>query len=219
MTTKTLSPPVKTRRGTHSQQQSGLSPSPQQADESISLALGLRINTLRKESQLTLEQLAAQSGVSRAMLSNIERGEKSPTLPIIVRIAGGFGLSLSALLGAETNPADVAVIRSNERLSYRDPETGFERWVLSPAHVDNGVEVVLHRIPPGRTTGVLPPYKAATEKYLMVHEGQLTVYVDDKPHVLKAGDSMYFEVKTAYRFANDDGHVACAYYMVIVRKR
>ena len=91
--------------------------------------------------------------------------------------------------------------------------------MLSPTHLDNGVEVVLHRIPPGRSSGVLPPYAAPTEKYLVVHEGQLTVYVDDRPQVLKAGDSMYFEVKAPYRFANDDGHVACAYYMVIVRKR
>ena len=153
------------------------------------------------------------------MLSKVERGEKSPTLSILARIAGGFKISLSALLGAEPQTADVSVIRAAERLAFRDPETGFERSVLSPAHLDNGVEVVLHRIPPGRSSGVLPPYAVPTDKYLVVHEGQLTVYVGDRPQVLKAGDSMYFEVKTPYRFVNDDGHVACAYYMVIVRKR
>ena len=111
------------------------------------------------------------------------------------------------------------VIRASKRLAFGDPETGFERWVLSPAHLDNGVEFVLHRIPPGRSTGVLPPYAVPTEKNLTVSAGQLTVYVDNKPHVLKAGDSMYFEVKSPYRFVNDDGHVACVYYMTIVRKR
>jgi transcriptional regulator with XRE-family HTH domain len=189
------------------------------ADESIVAALGDRIKALRAGAGLTLEQLATRSGVSRAMLSKVERGEKSPTLSILVRIAGGFKISLSALLGAEPDASDVAVIRAAERLAFKDPETGFERSVLSPAHLDNGVEVVLHRIPPGRSSGVLPPYAVPTEKYLVVHEGQLTVYVDDRPQVLKAGDSMYFEVKAPYRFVNDDGHVACAYYMVIVRKR
>lgn len=189
------------------------------SDDDVSAALGHRIKTLRAQAQLSLEDLSRKSGVSRAMLSKVERGEKSPTLPIIVRIAQGFGLSLSALLGAEPDEAEVAVIRASERLSYRDPETGFERWVLSPAHLDNGVEVVLHRLPPGRTTGVLPPYSVPTEKYIAVSEGQLTVYVNKKPHVLKAGDSMYFEVKSPYRFANDDGHLACTYYMTIVRKR
>lgn len=189
------------------------------SDEAISAALGLRIKALRTERKLTLEELSQRSSVSRAMLSTVERGEKSPTLPIIVRIAGGLGLSLSALLGAELDQADIAVIRAAERLFFRDPETGFERWVLSPAHLDNGVEFVLHRIPPGRSTGLLPPYLVPTEKYIAVSEGQLTVYVDNKPHFLKAGDSMYFEVKSPYRFVNDDDRLACSYYMNIVRKR
>lgn len=189
------------------------------SQEHIVAALGDRIKALRGQAGLTLEQLATQSGVSRAMLSKVERGEKSPTLAIVARIATGFRITMSALLGAEPDPSDVAVIRAAERLSFKDPETGFERWVLSPQHLDNGVEVVLHRIPPGRSSGLLPPYPVPTEKYLVVHEGQLTAYVDNKPHVLKTGDSMYFEVKAPYRFVNDDGHLPCAYYMVIVRKR
>lgn len=153
------------------------------------------------------------------MLSKVERGEKSPTLPVIVRIAGGLGIPLSALLGAELDLADVAVIRASERLAFRDPDTGFERWVLSPTHLDNGVEFVLHSIPPGQSTGVLPPYAVPTEKYIAVSAGQLTVYIDQERHVLEAGDSMYFEVKSPYRFVNDDTHVACVYYMTIVRTR
>lgn len=166
-----------------------------------------------------MEELSRRSNVSRAMLSKVERGEKSPTLPIVVRIAGGFGIPLSSLLGAVPDMAEVAVIRAAERLSFRDAETGFERWVLSPAHLDNGLEFVMHRIPPGRSTGELPPYAVPTEKYIAVSEGQLTVYVDNRPHVLKSGDSIYFEVKSPYRLVNDDGHRACMYYMVIVRKR
>jgi transcriptional regulator with XRE-family HTH domain len=197
----------------------GLQRAAQSSDHDISAALGARVKALRVQRQLTLEELSQLSSVSRAMLSKVERGEKSPTLPVVVRIAGGFGISLSALLGAEPDQSDVAVIRASERLSFRDAETGFERWVLSPAHLDNGVEFVLHRIPPGRSTGVLPPYSVPTEKYLAVSEGQLTVYVDNKPHVLKTGDSMYFDVKSPYRFVNEDGRIACSYYMTIVRKR
>ena len=153
------------------------------------------------------------------MLSEVERGEKSPTLPIVVRIANGLDIPLSVLLGAVPTVSEVSVIRAAERLSFRDMETGFERWVLSPTHLNNGLEFVMHRLPPGRSTGTLPPYAAPTEKYIAVAEGQLTAYVDGRPYVLKAGDSMYFEVKTAYRLVNDDGHVGCSYYMIIVRKR
>lgn len=187
------------------------------SDQAVA-AMAARIRQLRAHTGLTLEQLAQRSGVSRAMLSKVERGEKSPTLPVIVRIAGGFNMSLSSFLGAEPDPSDVAIIRAAKRLTFKDPETGFERAVLSPAHLDNGVEVVLHRIPPGQSSGVLPAYSVPTEKYLVVHEGRLTVFVDGKPHQLAAGDSMYFEVKGPYSLANE-GDVACAYYMVIVRKR
>jgi len=189
------------------------------ADSVIDMALALRIKTLRAKAQLTLDELAKRSNVSRAMLSKVERGEKSPTLPIILRIAGGFGLSLSQLLGAELDLSDVAVIRSSEQLSFRDADTGFERWVLSPTHLDNGVEFVQHSIPPGRESGLLPPYAAPTEKYLVVTHGRLTAYIDSKPHVLDTGDSVYFEVKSPYRFVNSDPHSECRYYMAIVRKR
>ena len=189
------------------------------SDAAISEALGQRIKALRARNGLTLEQLSQRSGVSRAMLSTIERGEKSPTLPILVRIAAGFGLTLSHLLGAEPDPSHVTIIRAAQRLSFRDPETGFERWVLSPAHVDDGLEFVLHRLPPGRSTGALPAYPGATQKYIAVSTGTLTVLLDDQPHVLAAGDAMYFDVKAPYHFVNEDPAVECLYYMVIARKR
>ena len=189
------------------------------SDEAISQALGQRIKALRARSGLTLEQLSRRSGVSRAMLSTIERGEKSPTLPIIVRIAAGFGISLSTLLGAEPDPSSVAVIRAAHRIVFRDPETGFERWMLSPAHVDNGLEFVLHRLPAGCSTGLLPVYASPTEKYLTVHSGTLSVVVDDQRHVLQTGDAIYFQVQAPYRFLNEDPRMDCTYYMVIARKR
>ncbi|MBY0469229.1 MAG: XRE family transcriptional regulator [Burkholderiaceae bacterium] len=189
------------------------------SDVAISQALGQRIKALRARSGLTLEQLSRQSGVSRAMLSTIERGEKSPTLPIIVRIAAGFGISLSRLLGAEPDPSSVAVVRAEQRIAFRDPETGFERWMLSPAHVDNGVEFVLHRLPAGRSTGMLPASARPTEKYLTVASGTLTVVVDGQRQVLNTGDAIYFEVHAPYCFVNEDPRTDCTYYMVIARKR
>jgi transcriptional regulator with XRE-family HTH domain len=188
------------------------------SEDAISTTLGLRIKALRTQRELTLEELSQRSSVSRAMLSKVERGEKSPTLPIIIRIAGGLECSLSTLLGAEPNQSGVALIRAHERLFFRDPNTGFERWVLSPAHLDNGFEFVLHRIPPGQSTGLLPPYSVPTEKYISVSEGQLTVYIDKSRHILNAGDSMYFGVNSPYCFANNDDRLACCYYMNIIRK-
>jgi len=186
-------------------------------DKAVVAALAARIKRLRTEADLTLEQLAVRSGVSRAMLSKVERGEKSPTLALVARIAQGFDISLSTLLGAQPDMSDVTVIRAANAISFTDPITGFERRVLSPTHLDNSVELVLHRIPGGGSSGLLAPYKVPTEKYLVVHEGRLTVYMEDKSYVLGTGDSLYFTVKAPYRFENE-GRTPCAYYMVIVRK-
>jgi transcriptional regulator with XRE-family HTH domain len=187
-------------------------------DDAIVVKVGARVKHLRTQAGLTLEQFSAQSGVSRAMLSKVERGEKSPTLAIVVRIAKGLNVSMSTLMGAEPDPAQAVIIRAANRLAFKDPETGFERHNLSPTHLDNDVEFLLHRIPPGKSSGELPPYKVPTEKYLVVGEGQLTVYTGKARYVLETGDSFYFDVREPYRFVNA-GKTRCAYYLVIVRRR
>ncbi|MFX7825203.1 cupin domain-containing protein, partial [Acinetobacter baumannii] len=72
-------------------------------------------------------------------------------------------------------------------------------------------------IPPGQSSGALCTYKTATDKYLVVHEGRLTVRIGESRHVLETGDSLYFEIKRPYRFDNE-GEAPCAYYLVAVRK-
>lgn len=188
------------------------------SDDALVIEVGSRVKRLRTQAGLTLEEFATQSGVSRAMLSKVERGEKSPTLAIIVRIAKGLNVSMSALMGAEPDLAQVSVIRKANRLAFRDAETGFERHNLSPTHLDNDLEFLLHRIPPGESSGELPPYKVPTEKYLVVHEGQLTVQTGEANYVLETGDSFYFDVRDSYRFINA-GKTPCAYYLVIRRRR
>ena len=188
-----------------------------ESDDTVVAALGGRVRRLRKSTGLTLDQLAMKSGVSRAMLSHVERNEKSPTLSVIVKIARGLDVSLSHLMGAQPDQSAVSILRRADRLTYKDPETGFERQILSPQHQGDGVEVLLHRIPPGETSGSLSAYNTPTHKYLVIQEGELTVALESGNHHLHAGDSMCFEVKAPYRFINE-GVETCSYLMVIVRR-
>lgn len=205
-------------RDTRRDKKPGSAADPRPSGDDVVSALGQRVKALRTEAGLTLEQLARRSGVSRAMLSKVERGEKSPTLSVISRTAVGLNVSLSSLLGAEPDPAEFAIVRRNQRLVYRDPETGFDRELLSPTHVGNGVELLLHRIPPGASSGELPSYPTPTEKYLVVESGRLTVTIGGLRQVLDVGDALFFEVKQPYRFDNE-GDEPVAYYLVIVRRR
>jgi transcriptional regulator with XRE-family HTH domain len=187
-------------------------------DDVAIIELGRRIAVLRKAKGLTLQQLAARSGVSRAMLSKVERAEKSPTLAIMSRIARGLDVSLSTLIGARPNSSKVVVVRKAERVIFKDSVSGFDRELLSPHHVDNGVELLLHEIPAGKSSGVLPVYTTPTEKYLIVHQGSLTVVIGENRHTLREGDCLYFEVTSPYSFMNE-GRVPCSYYLFVIRRR
>src|SRR5437762_1695322 len=123
------------------------------------MELGANIRALRTEQGLTLEALAEKSGVSRAMLSDIERDAKSPTIRIMSQIALGLGCPVSQLLGEQPSqppkPA-VQVVRRKERQVTVEPRTDAERHLLAPSFVRRGIEVLWYAIPPNSRTVLAP---------------------------------------------------------------
>ncbi len=185
--------------------------------DKLSREFGDRVRIMRERADMTLEQLSKRSGVSRAMLSKVERGEKSPTIGVATRIAQAVGGSLSVLIGGESQRRAVVMVPADQRHVFRDQETGFERHLLSPAIAGNAVEVLYHRLPAGVSTGKLPAYPSGTEKHVVVAEGQLTVAIQDGSQTLRTGDALFFEADVEHSFDNrtDD---TCGYYLVIARK-
>lgn len=175
--------------------------------------LGRRVRSLRGERGMTLQGLAAASGVSRAMLSKVERGEKTPTLVVAAKVAEGLGVSLSQLVGVEDR-REVVVVPREKRMVMRDPETGFERQLLSPSFAGRGVEFVRNVVPEGATSGVFPPHRRGVEEYLVVESGRLRAVLGGEEHLLEEGDALYFEADVAHRFDNA-GEGEASYYLVI----
>jgi transcriptional regulator with XRE-family HTH domain len=175
--------------------------------------LGVRVRDLRKERGLTLEELAEVSGVSRAMISKLERGEKNPTLVIAARLAEGLGVSLSRLAGVEER-REVVVVPKEGRTVLRDPETGFERQSLSPTFPGRGVEFLRNVVPEGSTSGDFPPHRKGVEEHIVVEKGELGAILDGERHLLREGDALYFAADVPHRFDNV-GRGECAYYLVI----
>ena len=176
--------------------------------------VGSRVKRLRTEQGLTLEALAGIAGVSRAMLSKLERGEKNPTLVVAAKVAQALRVGLTDLMGVAEPRRAVILIPKSGRIVFRDPETGFERQLLSPPFESRRVEFVRHMLPKGATSGDLPAYKRGTEKYLAVEKGRLRVVIEGNDHYLNAGDSFYFEADTPHRFDNT-GKGVCSYYLVV----
>jgi XRE family transcriptional regulator, regulator of sulfur utilization len=188
---------------------------PERLSETVSKNLGGRIRDLRKERGLTLDALSGRSQVSRAFLSAIERSEKSPTLPIVVRIARGLNVSMSALLGVAPAASGVASNRSADQVAFRDPWSGFERTVLSPRREGGSAEIVKHCIPPGQSSGLLPVYPTVIEKHILVQDGELTALIDGTAYRIARGDTLSFTIRTPYRLCNE-GPGPCIYIVVMV---
>jgi transcriptional regulator with XRE-family HTH domain len=175
--------------------------------------LGGRVRELRRRRGLTLEELAGLSGVSRAMISKLERGEKNPTLVVAAKLAEGLGVTLSQLAGMEER-REVVVLPRERRMVMRDPETGFERQLLSPNFVGRGVEFIRNEIPEGSTSGEFPPHRRGVEEHIVVERGRLRAVLGGEEYLLRECDALYFEADVPHRFDNA-GEGECSYYLVI----
>ena len=182
-------------------------------EEVSSEKLGSRVRELRRRKGQTLNELAEASGVSRAMISKVERGEKNPTLVVAAGISEGLGVTLSQLVGIEER-REVVVVPRDRRMVMRDPETGFQRQLLSPTFGNRAIEFIRNVIPKNSTSGEFPPHKRGVQEYVVVEKGRLAAILDGEEHVLEEGDALYFEADVTHRFDNL-GVGDCSYYLVI----
>lgn len=185
------------------------------ADELLA-NLGVRLRTLRTGQKLTLEMLARRSHVSRAMISKIERGEKMPTVGILVRLATALEVTLSALLGAQALSPGIQLQRAKARSKFKDPSTGLLREVVFSAAGEEDVELIRHVIPGFQSSGILSPYPVPTRKLIFSPSGPLIVKIGRHTYHLQEGDSLRFDVTSTYSFSNP-GDKPVSYYLLMTR--
>ena len=152
-----------------------------------------RLQRLRAQRGWTLEDLSTRSGVSRATLSRLERGETSPTASLLNRLCAAHGLSMSRLL-AEVEARPVRRLALAEQASWRDPASGFVRRMVSPPSAGFAGELIAAELP----AGACVPYDLASvpglEHHLLLLDGALTVTLDGEPHALQPGDSLRYRL-------------------------
>ena len=165
-------------------------------------ALGARVRSLREALGLSLRDLADRSGVSAPMLSQVERGETSPTLAVAARIAGGLELSLSQLLRLD-EAAHVVVLRRGAGRSRR--RAGHRVEELTPPLPGQRADVSRHRLDPGASTGGRddpPLHEPGSRETAVVLEGSVTLVIDGERHDLDDGDAVTFDADLAHHFEN-----------------
>jgi transcriptional regulator with XRE-family HTH domain len=170
---------------------------------------GTRIRALREGMGLSLRDLAERSGVSAPMLSQVERGETSPTLAVAGKIAVGLELSLSQLLRLDES-GSVSVVRSRERRNGGG-KRGHGYEVVTPPLPGQRAEVSLHVLDPGSATGGPddpPMHEPGARETAVVTGGRLRLVCDGQVYDLDEGDAVTFDADLPHRFENPDGRQA-----------
>ena len=180
-------------------------------------SLAARVRRLRLERGLTLRETEDRTGVSRSMLSKIERGRASPTATVLGKLAEGLGVSISQLVGgpARTARRQPTLLRAKDQSVFRAAKTGFERRSLSPVGRSRPVDLVVNFLPPGQSSGEFPPHPSGVEETLAVSAGRLRLILGRRKFELRAGDSIFYRADVAHRFDNPSPDETAVFYIVV----
>ena len=176
---------------------------PPPATSSADGAVGSRVRALRESMDLSLRDLSERSGVSAPMLSQVERGETSPTLAVAEKIAAGLELTLSQLLRLDED-RHVVVVRSGERRARR--RRGHLVEELTPPLPGQRADVSVHTLAPGAATGghADPPiHEPGSRETAVVLDGEVDLFIDGTRHQLGADDSVTFDADLPHHFENN----------------
>jgi transcriptional regulator with XRE-family HTH domain len=167
-------------------------------------SVGARVRALREAMDLSLRDLAERSGVSAPMLSQVERGETSPTLHVAKRIAAGLELRLSQLLRLDEDGA-VTVVRKRDRRQGPVSKTGHSYEILTPPLPGQRAELSLHTLAAGAVTGGPgdpPMHEPGSRETAIVQSGRVELVCDGQRYVLDAGDCVTFDADLPHQFEN-----------------
>jgi transcriptional regulator with XRE-family HTH domain len=171
--------------------------------------LAARLHRLRTEQGLTLDALAQRAGVSRSMISLIERGESSPTAAVLDRLAAGLGVTIAALFAEEARPDASPLARRVDQVTWRDPESGYLRRNLSPPGFSSPIELVEILLPAGARVAYDTAVRAVgISQQVWVLRGEVELTVGDITHSLGKGDCLAMRVDRPTTFHNPTDHPA-----------
>jgi transcriptional regulator with XRE-family HTH domain len=169
-----------------------------------SAVIGARVKALRESASLSLRDLSERSGVSAPMLSQVERGETSPTLMVAARIASGLDLRLSQLLRLDEG-GSVTIVRASERQRGGNKRRGHSFDVMTSALPGQRAELSRHKLTAGGATGASddpPMHEPGSRETALVEQGTVVLICDGQRHELKEGDCVTFDADLPHHFEN-----------------
>ena len=184
-------------------------------EDEISRRVGHTVKRQREAAGLSLRELATRSGVSSSMISDIERGTKSPTVTTIVRLAQALGISAASLIDGGSAPSPrIHVLRQGDGAGGGDPA----RWdSLGPAGPGSRIDFVRFQIPPATSLGPSAAHPPGTVEHMHVAAGTVRVTVGEEIADLSAGDSCSCRTDVPHGVENPDPSAEALIYLIVER--
>lgn len=162
--------------------------------------IAMNLNKLRNERNLTLGQLSKISGISKAMLSDIEKGNSNPTINTIWKIANGLNVPYTKLMdGIEE---DTTVVRKNEPVMQTGESDHYRVYCYFPSTPVRNFELFYVELDPNSSNASIGHSEKAQE-YIYVMQGKLSLHTETGDYVLQVGDSMVFDSSIGHTYKND----------------
>lgn len=184
-------------------------------EDEVSRRTGRAVKERREAAGFSLRMLATRSGISSSMISDIDRGTKSPTVITVVRLAQALGVSAAALVEGGPGPAPrIRVLRRGEGAGGDHPA----RWQsLGAATPGSHIDFVRYQIPPSTVLGPSPAHDPRTIEHMHVAAGTVRVTVGDETAELSEGDSCSCRTDAAHGIENPDPSVEALIYLIVER--
>jgi transcriptional regulator with XRE-family HTH domain len=183
--------------------------------DALTRRLAAAVRGARTARDLSVSALAEASGVSRAMIAKVERGEAQPTAALLARLSGALGLTLSELI-ARAEGDDRRVARAAEQVVWADPDSGYRRRAISPP-LGGPLELVEVELPAGADVPMAADTYVFIHQQVWVLEGHLRFHEGELIHELDAGDCLALGAPAPCRFVNPTDR-PCR-YLVALSKR
>lgn len=184
-------------------------------DSSLSRLVGARIAAGRAALALSLDQLASRTGVSRAMISRIERGEVHASAVVLDKLCGGLGITLSNLFA---RAAESPLLRRAEQPVWRDPQSNYLRREVAPTGTGSAVHIVEVEFPAGAEVTLGPVEHRVIEQHVWLLEGQMAITLGATTHTLDPGDCLHMHPDRAGITFRNPGATPARYAVILTLK-
>ncbi|SMC26372.1 transcriptional regulator, XRE family with cupin sensor [Clostridium acidisoli DSM 12555] len=173
--------------------------------KNLNLIIGNKLKDIRNKRNLSLDEMAKLTGVSKAMLGQIERGQSNPTVSTLWKIATGLKVSFSLFI--DENQDDLKTIYQNNITPILEDNGKMRLYPIFPFDANKGFEIFTIELEPG-CDHISVPHNDGVEEYIIVTEGQIEININDKKFILQKGNSMKFMANKPHTYKNTSQYIS-----------